>query len=44
MFGVKVLADQNLGFLQSRFVDSNGDIINLNDNPDTDELNKYQDD
>ncbi|MBO4333614.1 MAG: Rne/Rng family ribonuclease [Paludibacteraceae bacterium] len=44
MFGVKVLADQNLGFLQSRFVDSNGDIINLNDNPDTEELNKYQDD
>lgn len=30
----KLYPDQNLGFLQYRFVDENGDIINIHDNPD----------
>lgn len=39
----KLYADQNLGFLQYRFVDVHGDEIDPNDNPDTEKLVKEND-
>ncbi len=42
-WGVKVMEDQNLGFLQTRFVDANGDAISLDDNPDAEQLAKFDD-
>ena len=40
LFLFKLYADQNLGFLQYRFVDVHGDEIDPNDNPDTEKLVK----